>query len=729
MANNVFGALNLKAINGSGALDQIDGSLLTQGDIALVVNDSNAYIYKLYDNDNAQESSPYIIKPVLNGTNKRWRLKSFGEAASDLTVLGKLITDIISFTGSTLTVQVGNQTLATFSRATNSVSFKKISNVEDSTMVTGLNAEFVGGKAGTLLMLSDGSIDFSAPVRGAEPTLPQHLATKNYIDEAIALLDNGSSTNFTVNNLLTASTISSKTNEDLVLKRGGTTVATFGSNGVTLSKIAAITTPGMVNGLDAEFVGGISSSAIMKKDGTVAFTGAVQGVTPTLSSHLTTKAYVDQYLGAGPSAIAREIGGTAYKNFLGINCMPSLELKAYDYQGTPNGAPPSFTFNRASTATAYGADGKLYTAAADELRHEWDALTGEYKGFLVEGAATNLATYSDDLSNAVYTKENLTVSVNSGVAPDGTNSLDKLVENTTAGVNHTTFSTHSIIAGSINCVSSYVRAGERTKGQIRFKDTTTWSTYIKCEFDLTTKTAALITYGAVENASAGIVDCGGGLFRVWASGKVDNVSTAIAMELVLLNSSGVETYTGDGASGLYAGCVQVEMGSYPTSYIPTTSAQVTRAADSLSIATSAFPFNAVEGALYVELTRLSLAHTDYPPVISLDNGTADGGNTVHVYAVPSSAALQGYVRNAYAMQADFTLGTGITAGVSARAALAYKANDIAGCTNGGTVGTDTSATLPTMTRLIMGGAWAGHIRHVAYFPRRLSNTELQLLTK
>ena len=47
--------------------------------------------------------------------------------------------------------------------------------------------------------------------------------------------------------------------------------------------------------------------------------------------------------------------------------------------------------------------------------------------------------------------------------------------------------------------------------------------------------------------------------------------------------------------------------------------------------------------------------------------------------------------------------------------------------------TDTSATLPTVTRMVVGfgpnSQYAnGHIRRIAYYPRRLSNTLLQQLT-
>jgi hypothetical protein len=87
-------------------------------------------------------------------------------------------------------------------------------------------------------------------------------------------------------------------------------------------------------------------------------------------------------------------------------------------------------------------------------------------------------------------------------------------------------------------------------------------------------------------------------------------------------------------------------------------------------------------------------------------------------------------------QSGFTNGAAVGNGVAAKAAFAFAANDLAGSTNGATAGTDTSATLPTVTRLLLGretdGAGGtylnGHIRQIAYYNTRLPNATLQALT-
>jgi len=64
---------------------------------------------------------------------------------------------------------------------------------------------------------------------------------------------------------------------------------------------------------------------------------------------------------------------------------------------------------------------------------------------------------------------------------------------------------------------------------------------------------------------------------------------------------------------------------------------------------------------------------------------------------------------------------------------AYALNDIAACLDGGAVGTDSVATIPTVTTLrfgadSVGNFLNGHVQSFSYYPTRLPNATLQSIT-
>jgi hypothetical protein len=84
-----------------------------------------------------------------------------------------------------------------------------------------------------------------------------------------------------------------------------------------------------------------------------------------------------------------------------------------------------------------------------------------------------------------------------------------------------------------------------------------------------------------------------------------------------------------------------------------------------------------------------------------------------------------------ATQASLALGSIVT-GTDYIVACAWSANDIAGCVNGGSVVTDSAATLPTLTQLRIGSDGTNYanttIARLTPFTARLSNATLQGLT-
>ena len=61
-------------------------------------------------------------------------------------------------------------------------------------------------------------------------------------------------------------------------------------------------------------------------------------------------------------------------------------------------------------------------------------------------------------------------------------------------------------------------------------------------------------------------------------------------------------------------------------------------------------------------------------------------------------------------------------------AVAYKQNDSCASVNGSVETTDTSCTIPAVTKLDIMTSNSGHIKSITYTPKRLSNAKLQELT-
>jgi hypothetical protein len=161
---------------------------------------------------------------------------------------------------------------------------------------------------------------------------------------------------------------------------------------------------------------------------------------------------------------------------------------------------------------------------------------------------------------------------------------------------------------------------------------------------------------------------------------------------------------------------QVEEGSFPTSYIPTTGTTVTRAADLASIEGTNFSswYNQSEGTVFVDRTfNINNGQTYYftDSVLVLNRVRLEG---INHYGNNSSDG------------SSFN-----TAAASNKTALGLQTDNVS--VNGGTP--DTSFTMPSsLDRLFIGrhptvsSYLNGHIARLAYYPYRLADATLQEIT-
>jgi hypothetical protein len=372
-----------------------------------------------------------------------------------------------------------------------------------------------------------------------------------------------------------------------------------------------------------------------------------------------------------------------------------------------NGTGPSITFTRASDATYFDADGVLQTASSDTPR--FDHSGGNSLGLLIEESRQNLLQRSAEFDNAYWTKANATVTANAVTAPDGTTTADAVFETADSGF-HAIQRGLAIPSTAIYTASLFVKANGRTQFAFQIG-------LIYAEFNLSAGTAAVIGGGASDAASILALPNG------WYRCTFTRSATADETVFMVFNNGSVYDYTGDAALGFYIWGAQLEAGAFPTSYIPTTSAAVTRSADSAIVNPISSFYNASEGTLFAEFSRYSIAGSG--SLFVADNETI--GNRVGLFGTVAQVAISDVFTTIDAFS--------VVAGTVYRGILGYKANDHAATLNGAAVDTNTAVGVPTAAthlrlgaEAFAGGELNGHIRRIAYFPKRLSNALLQSLT-
>lgn len=414
--------------------------------------------------------------------------------------------------------------------------------------------------------------------------------------------------------------------------------------------------------------------------------------------------------------------GVALRNAvgLGLGGVPSL-LNAPPYASLAfnflsGQLDPRITFTRASTGTYVNSSGVLTSAAINTPRFDYDPVTLAAKGLLIEEQRTNLVFPSEDFG-APWSIYNATRVADAGTAPDGTLTADR-IESTGAGifragvgvVNATAY-TYSVFLKHVSGTGIISNIGFERFGAVPLPGSSS--------FNLLTGT--VISNGASVTASS-ITAFGNGWYRM----SVTVTSTDVTTTLI--------NYAPAGDQFLMWGA-QLEQGAFSTSYIPTTTTALTRAADVASMTGANFSdwYNQVEGTTYVEASTLPSV-----TAAALTHAISDGTFNQSIYGNFNAGNLYigANVLNSGVNQASGIGSFSITASTNTtKDAFAYKQNNFGESCNGATPKTDSTGTVPTVNRLYIGTNWAGagnflngHIRSFKYYPTRLSNTKLQSLT-
>jgi hypothetical protein len=345
------------------------------------------------------------------------------------------------------------------------------------------------------------------------------------------------------------------------------------------------------------------------------------------------------------------------------------------------------------------------------------ALRIESNGALIEGQRTNLALQSEDFGTTWSAGTNITKSLDNAVAPDGNTTADLILETTEAAYHEIRQAFSTLEDNTAYVFSVYMKPMGRNSVKLTYL--TKAGGYPYCRINYTT--GADIGSSGVTCSSTIAQN---GFYRVTAYvSSISSGATVPALYITTALDNGTINHTGDNTAGFYLWGAQLEAASFPSSYIPTTTAAVTRNADVLSVPNSG-NFNAYTGTVAFTYNPNQLTSTGYAwsaktyvSIAYISGGTSyriTEGTNIGTYATKSISSI----------------------GTDYKLAHSYGGTSFKATIDGGAVEEDTFAgEYPLATNFYFGNDGSGnpslygHLKNFRMWNRAFTDAELQSITR
>jgi hypothetical protein len=398
------------------------------------------------------------------------------------------------------------------------------------------------------------------------------------------------------------------------------------------------------------------------------------------------------------------------------------------------GLPPDFTVSRNTTATRVNSSGLIESVASGVPRIDW--LGQSCPALLVEASGQNSILQSTDSASGWILNQGMTRATIDVIGLSGVNLTVGVTGAVGSAGSRYTSPTLSpalnLVSGSTYTVSFFVK---KTTAHTIFGYYFTFSGAAAGDigggFDVSGSfnTGSLYNSAGTTNRIRRVEQWGTDVYRcsetftMTASGTVSNINVGV---LAAVNSTNVA------ATGTTMGFAapQIELGAFPTSFIPTTSGTGSRAADVISASGALVSglIGQTEGTVYIEYNMQTLGVEGY--AIRLVAASFD--NSVHIRRSTANLVTLELRALGSSVFSQTLAATGFV-----KAAIAYKSGDIAAFVNGTQAGsTSTSAFTfsASFTSVNLGtfGTAAflnDRIRAAALYTTRLTDAQLAELTR
>ena len=363
--------------------------------------------------------------------------------------------------------------------------------------------------------------------------------------------------------------------------------------------------------------------------------------------------------------------------------IPSGYKSGKAYAEIPTNGNGDLTWVRGSSANRTNSFGNIELMASGVPRLSY--MYGSCPALLLEPQRTNIALWSEDLTQTAWAKTNSgTITANTTISPDGTQTADTLTAGANSGqVQQAPTGT----SGAVYTVSIWVK-----------RITGTGNVFLR----------------AVENTDTLIA-----VTSDWQRFTATVTSTSTTIRI------GVKLATIGDAVAIWGG--QIEAGAYPTTYIPTTSATATRIADSFSrnnIYTNGL-ITSSGGTWFVELRgNISYVRDNSGETLGIGDTTSLATNALIMRNGVGTSRLQIFKRISGAATTLYTTTTD-----TVKIAIKWNGTSADVFVNGTK---EVSATAFTTTNMEFFNGWGQQIplfiQQTALYPTPLTDTQCQTLT-
>ena len=332
-----------------------------------------------------------------------------------------------------------------------------------------------------------------------------------------------------------------------------------------------------------------------------------------------------------------------------------------------------------------------------------DYLDSSSPRLLLEPQRTNLVTYSEQINTGFTTSQGGTgllpvITANNAISPDGYQNADTIVFDAGAGTTSSDISAIRQVFGGTTATYTCSFYAKTPSGTAQIQVRIDGSSYEK--FTITNE---------------------------WQRFTLTRALTGTSNQLDFAIRRGLNEPMNASATIQLWG-VQVELGAYATSYIPTLGAAVTRGSDAASKTGISSLIGQTEGTIFIDVNLDTVSAQTNDPVLIYLRGT----NVETYIEIIDNGGVSSLHFNS-GVQATIDAPAGSVIAGRNKFAFTYKQNDFALYLNGVLIGTDTSGTVGAQDEFgfqYNNSAFEGQqkVSQALVFPTRLSNDDLAALT-